>query len=41
MVDAQGRIVRETKVRSDPEDLVRYFRSLELAITRCTGFSAD
>lgn len=34
MVDAQGRIVRETKVRSDPEDLVRYFRSLELAITR-------
>jgi transposase len=34
MVDAQGCIVRETKVRSDPEDLVRYFRSLELAITR-------
>lgn len=34
MVDAQGGIVRETKVASDPEDLVRYFRSLELAITR-------
>jgi transposase len=34
MVDAQGRIVRETKVPSDPEDLVDYFRSLELAITR-------
>ena len=25
IVDAQGRIVRETKVPSDPEDLVRYF----------------
>ena len=34
IVDAQGRIVRETKVPSDPEDLVRYFRSLEHPITR-------
>jgi len=34
IVDAQGIIVREAKVASDPEDLVRYFRSLELAITR-------
>jgi transposase len=34
IVDAQGRIVRETKVRSDPEALVRYFAALELSITR-------
>jgi transposase len=34
IVDAQGRIVRETKVPSDPEDLVRYFRALEHRITR-------
>ena len=34
IVDAQGRIVRETKVPSDPDDLVRYFRSLELSIVR-------
>jgi transposase len=34
IVDAQGAIVRETKVPSDPEDLVHYFRSLEHPITR-------
>jgi transposase len=34
IVDAQGSIVRETKVPSDPEDLVRYFMKLKLAITR-------
>ena len=34
IVNAQGRIMRETKVPSDPEDLVRYFRSLEHPITR-------
>ncbi len=34
IVDAQGRIVRETKVPSDPEDLVRYFGALEHPITR-------
>jgi transposase len=34
IVDAQGHIVRETKVPSDPEDLVRYFRALEHPITR-------
>ena len=34
IVDAQGRVVRETKVPSDPEDLVRHFRSLDHPITR-------
>ena len=34
VVDAQGAIVCEAKVRSDPEDLTRYFRSLEHAVTR-------
>jgi transposase len=34
VVDAQGHIIRETKVRSDPEDLVRHFRSLEQTMTR-------
>lgn len=34
IVDAQGAIVRETKVASDPEDLVRYFQSLKLSIER-------
>ena len=34
IVDAQGGIVRETKVASHPEDLVRHLRSLEHPITR-------
>ena len=34
IVDEAGRIVRETMVPSDPEDLVRYCGSLELAFTR-------
>ena len=34
IVDAQGRIVHETRVASDPEDLVRYFQSLKLSIER-------
>ena len=34
VVDAQGAIVRETKVASHPEDLVGYFRSLEHPVTR-------
>ena len=34
IVDTRGRIVRETKVASDPEDLVRYFQSLKLSIER-------
>jgi transposase len=34
IIDAQGRIIRETKVRSDPEDLVRYFSCLKFAVTR-------
>ena len=34
IVDAQGHIVRETKVPSDPENLVRHFRSLKQPLTR-------
>ena len=34
IVDAQGRVVGETKVPSDPEDLVRYFGALDHPITR-------
>jgi transposase len=34
IVDTQGRIVRETRVASDPEDLVRHFQSLKLSIER-------
>ena len=34
IVDTRGRIVRETKVASDPEDLVRYFQSLKFSIER-------
>ena len=34
IVDGQGQIVRETKVSSDPEDLVRHFRSLIHSLTR-------
>jgi transposase len=34
IVDAQGHTVRETKVPSDPEDMARYFRSLEHPLTR-------
>ena len=34
IVDAQGRVIGETKVPSDPEDLVRYFGALDHPITR-------
>ena len=34
IVDVQGAIVRETKVPSDPEALVRYFTALKLSIAR-------
>ena len=34
IVDERGTIVRETKVPSEPEDLVRYFEALEHPITR-------
>ena len=34
IVDAQGHIIRETKVPSEPEDLVRYFQSLKFPIAR-------
>src|SRR4051794_1238956 len=34
VVDATGRIIRETKVASGPEALVRFFRELGLPLTR-------
>src|SRR5689334_23995586 len=34
VVDATGRIIRETKVASEPEALVRFFRELGLPLTR-------
>lgn len=34
IVDAQGGILRETKVPSEPEALVRYFVALEVSVTR-------
>jgi transposase len=34
VVDASGKIVREAKVASEPEALVRFFRHLEVRVTR-------
>ena len=34
VVDGAGKIVRETKVASEPEALVRFFRGLEIGGTR-------
>ena len=34
VVDATGKIVRETKVPSEPETLVAFFRQLDLPMTR-------
>ena len=34
MVDATGRIVRETKVASEPEALIAWFRGLDLGVSR-------
>ena len=34
VVDAQGKIVREAKVASEPESLVAFFASLGLAVKR-------
>ena len=34
VVDATGKIVREAKVPSEPEALVRFFRELGLPLTR-------
>jgi len=34
IVDAKGKIVREVKVASEPETLVRYFDELELPVCR-------
>ena len=34
VVDATGRIIREAKVASEPEALVRFFRQLGLPLTR-------
>ena len=33
VVDATGRVVRETKVASEPEALVGFFRQLGVAVT--------
>ena len=33
-VDATGKIVREAKVASEPEGLVRFFRELGVAVSR-------
>jgi transposase len=34
VVDTQGKIVKEAKVASDPEDLIAFFASLGFAMTR-------
>jgi transposase len=34
VVDGAGKIVRETKVTSEPEVLVRFFRALEIGVIR-------
>ena len=34
VVDATGKIVREAKVASEPEALVRFFSQLEVRVTR-------
>src|SRR5205807_8415741 len=34
VVDTQGKIVKEAKVASDPEDLITFFASLGLAVKR-------
>lgn len=34
IVDAKGKVVREVKVASEPETLVRYFDELELPVYR-------
>ena len=34
VVDAAGKIVREAKVASEPEGLVRFFRELGVRVTR-------
>ena len=34
VVDGAGKIVRETKVASEPEALVQFFRGLEIEVTR-------
>lgn len=40
IVDAKGKIVREVKVASEPEALVRYFDELELPVCRI-GLEAE
>jgi hypothetical protein len=34
VVDTQGKIVKEAKVASDPEDLIAFFASLGFAVKR-------
>lgn len=44
LVDAAGKVIRETKVASDPNALIEHFVSLEFAVRRvhhnkCTGLT--
>jgi hypothetical protein len=39
VVNTQGKIVKETKVASDPKDLIAFFASLGFAVKRI-GFEA-
>src|SRR5580700_10848076 len=39
VVDAQGKIVRDAKVASEPESLVAFFGSLGFAVKRCGPLS--
>src|SRR5208337_2803898 len=34
IVDATGKVVREVKVASEPEELIRYFNELDLPVSR-------
>ena len=34
MVDANGKVIREAKVASEPEPLIAWFKSLGFAVTR-------
>lgn len=34
VMDAKGKVVREVKVASEPEALVRYFGELEFSVSR-------
>jgi transposase len=40
VVDASGKIIREAKVLSEPENLIGFFRDLGLEMTRWAGGGA-